>query len=507
MHSRACTCQWCASDDHKRRCNVRALIVFTALAVMGVSVYVGVAAAGGHSGFPLDDAWIHQTYARNWAETGQLAYVAGQPSAGSTAPLWTLLISIAYRLRIDPFLWTRLLGAVSLGVSAWLLYRLADRLMPGRRTIAWAIGLLGVGEWHLIWAAASGMETILFIALALALIDRVWTQSSGWAIGVIGGLLIVTRPEGVLLIGLAVIVLLARSAKGGPKEIVKMLLGSIIVAAPGLWLNVQASGSLFPNTFYAKQREYAELMSSPSVWVQSVFEMSLAPLAGVSFVLLPGLITWLITQRHAMRQRNQWALWLPLAWLALHMAVYALRLPVHYQHGRYLIPIIPIVILYGAIGTTRLIDRRSSRGMNRLLRVSGLTLAAAAVIVLIMFVPLGATAYATDTAVIDDEMVVVAQWLNDHVPPDAIIAAHDIGSIGYFTRRPLLDLAGLISPEVIPFIRDEAQLMDWMSARQAAYFVTFPGWYPTLSRSPVFVPIFEGHSSFSPEHLTVYRKP
>jgi hypothetical protein len=195
-----------------------------------------------------------------------------------------------------------------------------------------------------------------------------------------------------------------------------------------------------------------------------------------------------------------------LAWIVLHTAVYALRLPVHYQHGRYLIPIIPIVILYGAIGTIRLINRRSSRGMNRLLRVSGLTLAAAAVIILIMFVPLGATAYATDTAVIDDEMVAVAQWLNDHVPPDAIIAAHDIGAIGYFTRRPLLDLAGLISPEVIPFIRDEAHLMDWMSARQAAYLVTFPGWYRTLSHAPVFVQIFAGYSAFSLEHLTVYRK-
>jgi hypothetical protein len=30
------------------------------------------------------------------------------------------------------------------------------------------------------------METLLFIALALTLIDRVWARSAGWTIGVLG---------------------------------------------------------------------------------------------------------------------------------------------------------------------------------------------------------------------------------------------------------------------------------------------------------------------------------
>ena len=39
----------------------------------------------------------------------------------------------------------------------------------------------------------------------------------------------------------------------------------------------------------------------------------------------------------------------------------------------------------------------------------------------------------------------VAQWLDRNTPPNALIAAHDIGAMGYFARRPPLDLAGLIS--------------------------------------------------------------
>ena len=72
-----------------------------AAALLGVAAYVALARASGLHGFPLDDAWIHQTYARNLANAGQLAYVPGQPSAGSTSPAWSFLLSISYLLGLD----------------------------------------------------------------------------------------------------------------------------------------------------------------------------------------------------------------------------------------------------------------------------------------------------------------------------------------------------------------------------------------------------------------------
>ena len=457
---------------------------------------VGVAAAGGHAGFPLDDGWIHQTYARNWAATGQLAYVVGQPSAGSTAPLWTLLISLGYRWPIDPLVWTYMLGAASLALTAWLAYRLAARLCPQRPAVAWATGLVVALDWHLIWAAASGMETVLFCALALLVIDQVQAKSSGWSIGVCGGLLILTRPEGVILIGLAVIVLLARSERGGWRDAIKLTIALLITVAPGLWLNWQASGTLFPNTFYAKQSEYAALTSNATIWLSAIAEMLLAPLAGGLFLLLPGAIAWCV------RPRAAWSMWLPLGWIFAHTAVYALRLPVHYQHGRYLIPIIPALAIYGVAGVARLLDRHAMRGRGR--RALGRVWAISIALIVIGYVPIGALTYATDVSIIDDEMVTVARWLTVNTAPDAVIAAHDIGAIGYFARRPLLDLAGLISPEVIPFIRDEARLLSWLQARGAQYLVTFPAWYPDLVRASSWARVFEGASTASPEHLTVY---
>jgi len=39
------------------------------------------------------------------------------------------------------------------------------------------------------------------------------------------------------------------------------------------------------------------------------------------------------------------------------------------------------------------------------------------------------------------------EWLRDNTPPDAVIAALDIGALGYASERRILDLAGLVSPD------------------------------------------------------------
>src|SRR5258708_9275330 len=74
-----------------------ALIVIAA--VLSVLIYVVVAqrVAGG-PGFPLDDAWIHQTYGRNLAQTWQWQFVPGIESAGSTSPLYSLLLALGSSL-------------------------------------------------------------------------------------------------------------------------------------------------------------------------------------------------------------------------------------------------------------------------------------------------------------------------------------------------------------------------------------------------------------------------
>ena len=58
--------------------------------------------------------------------------------------------------------------------------------------------------------------------------------------------------------------------------------------------------------------------------------------------------------------------------------------------------------------------------------------------------------------------------------------SRDVGALGYFGQREIIDLAGLISPEVIPMIRNEKELASYLQARNVDYLMTFPDWYADL---------------------------
>ena len=178
-------------------------IIFLVVALMGAIVYLAFAAARGATGFALDDAWIHQVYARNLALRGEFAFFPGQPSAGSTSPLWTVLLSAGYLIQMDFRVWAYLLGAVFLGAGASTAARLTSHWLPlPHPHIPLLISLFLLLEWHLAWSAVSGMEILLFVFLSLLLLERFYAGERAWVLGLIAGLLTLTRPEGIVLAAL-----------------------------------------------------------------------------------------------------------------------------------------------------------------------------------------------------------------------------------------------------------------------------------------------------------------
>lgn len=451
--------------------NVDPRILLPLAASLGVGFFLLVSALTYRLGFPLDDAWIHLTYARNFALHGEWAFRLGAASAGSTSPLWTALLSAGYLLDLAPYAWTYCLGWVVLSLTAIRAESVARAVLASYRSkIPW-VGLFIVFAWHLTWSATSGMETLLHGLIVLNVLGMLMENSPRYlTLGLLAGLSVWVRPDGLTLLGpiLFAALLWEDTFKARGKALIEIFIGFGILFVFYLLFNLALSGTPMPSTFYAKQAEYGEYWLSRTL-SERLTDYILPIVASPFVVLLPGLFLWI---QKSVRERN-WGTIAGLLWVFGYIAIYFMRLPA-YQHGRYIVPTFPTLYLLGMLGMIGYVTRQNSNRQIVLLWQASLA------VLIVSFQWAGARQNALDVAFIETQMVQTAQWVNENLPSDARIAAHDIGAIGYFTKNPLIDLAGLITPEVVPFIRNETRLAEYLNAGKADYLVTFSEWYPQM---------------------------
>jgi hypothetical protein len=507
------------------------------------------------AGFPLDDAWIHQDFARTLATTGRFAFQPGGSGAGSTSPVWVLVLLLPQLvIHGNPPIWlvvgwSAAVGAAVLaalgvltGLAALDVARAAGQAERIARLAALLAGLVVVSEWHLVWAAVSGMETNLFALLSLGLIVGAARGIKPLRLGVLAALAVGTRPEGAVvaaLVGAGTLYwrlkphlrafghevrrrgLSGQSGGKGDSGVRRFgglgeesggtgdsiwprtrgwawgwaapfVAGAAVGLLPYIWLNLAASGAPLPSTFFAKATFYGGSTSLLAL-VQYVVQVG-----QVLLVSSPGLLVLgVLSCSHGLLTRDAGAargaatsaqgrapvpdrafvdagaplralLW---AWPLALLAAYAVHLPVAYQHARYQMPALPPLIALAAAGAAPLLID----GNRRLLASAGALLLVATGLLSLWR---AAQIYASNVRYIQDFQITTALWLRRHTAADALIATHDVGAIGYFSGRPVLDMAGLINPQVVPLMPDQPALEAYLARRHAAYVVMFVDWFP-----------------------------
>ena len=242
-------------------------------------------------GFPLDDAWIHQTYARNFGNSFQWSFLSDRPSGGSTGPLWGLLLSMFYLFNIPPLWGTFIYGFLLLWGTSIAGMNLFEKFAPENKAYNYLAGVLLAVEWHLIWSALSGMETILLIFLSLILFNLLLDKKDNWIVpGIIIGLCVWVRPDGMTLFGPTVLCLAMRgySVRNLLKKAASFGAGFILLFGPYILFNWLVSGDIWPNTFYAKQAEYISLRQANLLG--RYLKVGLQFITGVGVLLLPGIV-------------------------------------------------------------------------------------------------------------------------------------------------------------------------------------------------------------------------
>jgi hypothetical protein len=108
----------------------------------------------------------------------------------------------------------------------------------------------------------------------------------------------------------------------------------------------------------------------------------------------------------------------------------------------------------------------------------------------------------------------IGDWLEANTPPEARIGALEVGLIGYFARRPMVDFAGLIQPAVAnqltPTTTYENAAAWAILEYRPDYVVLNPAWFPTLMQEAVFracsvEQTFAGETYGYPGELMIYR--
>jgi len=466
-------------------------VVIAVAALFAVLFYLLVSAMFFRIGFPLDDAWIHLTYARNFAEHGEWAFRLGEKSAASTSPLWTFLVAIGFSLKLAPYIWTYFLGWITLTLLGIQAENVARKLVGSYTShIPW-VGLFFVTAWHLTWSAVSGMETLLHGYIILVILSMLMQGSRPYlALGLFAGMSIWIRPDGLTLLGpiLFTAIFVETNSKSCNEVIIKVLIGFGALFVPYLLFNLALSGNPMPNTFYAKQAEYQAYWLSRTL-SERLTDYLIPMVVSPFLVLIPGAAIWILKM---IRSRNLGAI-SGMIWFVGYIVIYFMRLPA-YQHGRYIIPAFPILYLWGILGT---MDYLYSKSPARYKNTLSLFWKVMVFAITALFIFLGANTYANDVALIESEMVDTARWTQQNLPPDVLLAVHDIGAMGYFDQHKIVDLAGLVSPDVISFIRDEAKIAEYLNKRGANYVVTFPVFYPQLVGGHDL--IFSTHSPYTLE--------
>jgi hypothetical protein len=451
-------------------------------------------------GFPLDDSWIHLTFARNLAENGEWSFRPGIPSAGSTSPLWSALLAIGFLFNLEPYIWTYFLGLLTMWALSVICEITARRLVATYTAQLPWVGIFIIIEWHLLWAAMSGMETLLHALIATVILSALMMNSRRYlTLGLLAGLSVWVRPDGLTLLGPLVLVVFFNEGDVSSrlKGLLQVLLGFGGVFLLYLFFNLLIGGTPMPNTFYAKQAEYTAWQARP--FVERLGELSLQLLVGPSFLLVPGVIMWIVRSF----KTQSWGSLLAITWSVGYMILYILRLPV-YQHGRYMMPAMPIFFL---IGLMAVMEFAAGKTFKRYQWFAATLWNISLASVALLFIILGARSYAQDVALIEQEMVESAKWAAENLPADAVIAAHDIGALGYFDLHTLIDLAGLVSPEVIPFIRDESRLSVYLDEKNADYLIAFADLYDEMTLGKEIVFSTDGEiaqvGDYAP--MTIYR--
>jgi len=452
---------------------------------MGFFVALALPLASSFWGHASDDAYITYCYARNWMETGEFLFNSNV-SYGITAPGYAMLLGVltplGAPLGLDVPGCGSLLSILCLLYLTALLWRFtrdsssaAIRWLPLMTGVVLFTMPLALGMW--------GSENMVAVSLILTAAVLLFEKDRPLSAGLVAFLGIFVRMDagiGALMIGLVAIARYRR---------IPWRFGLAGVLPLAIWFPFLHSqfGSILPATLEAKR-----------------------------LILQPGFPTYTAQQFNYMR----WAVSEPACWNLLGMsllglATAALRITRSPRGGAHVATVIALWVLtqevlyrqlgipcgpwYHLVSLFSLLVLASTGAMTVGLFAERLIpkgVPQKVCVALLMVVALGPYGLSVFERLSDkwqqplDERFNIyhdlGTYLRQSSEADDLIATAEIGLTAYFAERPILDLCGLVSPEVVAATQD-GKLAEYVRAQRPQYIVDNPMFYGNASYRSVLM--------------------
>ncbi len=430
----------------------------------------------------VDDAYITFRYARAIALSGAFEYNPGERVLGTTTPLFTMLMTVSF-WRGWPPEWTAV--AISCLADGLTIATLAALLLSWGQRIAVALTIAMLAMWPvMITYAVSGLETSLYTFLVYGCF---FAASRGRAAGsgVLLGLALLCRPDAALC-ALVLLVYFART----PRKLVFVAAAAAAVTLPWAVFAAWYFGSVVPQSIVAKAAIEQEPWTGVRVLL-AFFGGSPKYLALSAAAAAGAAILW--TRAHASAR-------LVLSWAVVYTAVFTAT-NAFSQFPWYFVPLFPIYFAAAATCGGALIER----GRWTVTALAGPALMTA-LLILGAWHLRGHESFLRGLAAGREQLYArAASRIGAEATPTTVIAATEIGTIGYFYPGPVLDLMGLVSPEAVGH-----PMLDAMIAGNAEWLVTYDTHFDRdVAASARFTEayVLVSRSSVGPSRaLEVYRR-
>jgi hypothetical protein len=428
-------------------------------------------------GAPLDDVFIHARFAQNLVRGQSYSFNPSETLAADTSPLWVLLLAIGSLLTSRTELIAIAISSICYIAISPGVYRIARDLLGFSGKSAVLAGILTVVSARLAWSGMSGMETALATLLMLLVVEE-HIRSRGRSRlrtreGILLGLGLLVRPE-FAFVAIVLIVdwaLIAKKVDLSAAPLALIILA--LIASPAYLLPLTTGNSLVAHSSIVQGAKLSIIPNAEYLWF--VIRI-LASNNLVLFVLIIAASVWLWKTPSANDRSSANRIMIIVAFgLPIVQAFVA---PQFRHHGRYFFPVIPLLVLLGVSGWEELQSRYTlTDSLRKFVPIL-------AVVAGIIETGRWSIIEAESVRNINDQHLAIAEWLRENMTASDTLAVDDVGAIGYYLNKPLIDLTGLMTPRLWPIQHDQDSV--WRSARAqgANLFVIYRRLNPSF---------YEGH--------------